>query len=537
MVITSEEIFNLIDTAYEQFKVHNFTSSIETIKQVEELLQDDIGSNLNQKFRSDLLASLQNLRGFCLVGLSDFENASAFFSKGLDLSANNKQSFIGLAEIAYLHNDVEKVESLLNQLKNSRSLDNSISRNLTNVEQSIEKKLLDESKINNKTIHIQELLNQHQNVEAELQMKELAEEFPFNVDVLNNYASILILNEKYEDAINPIDTVLVIDPQNEIALANNNAIDKAIERKRLYPSDKFLDLFLHLSTKCNYKCAFCSQRNNNGKGELVSLDSIIGLEALSDYAKMVDITGFGEITLHPEFEKILDYLTKKNISIRFVTNGFNLTEKVCDIINRSSVTKLIISVNSLNRETYKYLMGVDGLEKVLSNIDRLAKSFKNELGFSFVISQHNFNEIKGFIDFGKKYNAHVSCLGLTPTYDYEEGMQLEITDEVRRKVDEYNQYAKEQNIRFSNFQLDNQKGTKTRIKNLPDVIKRCDWVYSKMFVGTDGSVKPCCWSSVNLGNVYEQQFEEIWEGEKYTELRNLIKEGNPKYCYNCRREG
>jgi len=298
---------------------------------------------------------------------------------------------------------------------------------------------------------------------------------------------------------------------------------------------KDIELFLELNTYCNNLCIFCD--NKEKKHKFVDIKNIKGIDELLDRATYVDITGTGEMTLHPDFFNILNYLTEKRVPIRMVTNGTMLNERVREAIVNSSISELVISVNSLNRENYKKLMGVDKLNEVLENIDELVKVYNKTLFFSFVMNAYNFDEVPSFIDFGKKYNKNIYCLGLTPTLKYTPDLIIQNTQENKDKIVKWREYASSLGVTFWIFNFDTQVGVKERDDNLSEKIKDCEWVYTKMFIDIDGNVTPCCWSKLPMGNIFEQSFNEIWKRSKYTQLRQMIKKGITQYCINCRKDG
>ncbi len=301
-----------------------------------------------------------------------------------------------------------------------------------------------------------------------------------------------------------------------------------------------VDLFLSFSTHCNYACVFC---NREIEKRIVKLKDIRDIDELVTHVKMVDITGYGDVTTHPEFPEILKTFTDRKVPIRFVTNGSLIKGDRLEAVLSSTIDNMVISVNSLNPETYSFLHNSKvKLETVLENIENLfARKPGFRIIFSFVINSHNFKEIRNFIDFGKKYGATVNCMGLTPTLVsmYPPSLEIENNKENRAYLEELREYAAAQGVNASILKLDNQSTTQKRIepKRLAEIIKGCDWVYTKTFIETDGTVKPCCWSQVTLGDIKTQSFDEIWHGEKYEELRTLVKQGSPKHCSKCRRLG
>lgn len=57
-----------------------------------------------------------------------------------------------------------------------------------------------------------------------------------------------------------------------------------------------------------------------------------------------------------------------------------------------------------------------------------------------------------------------------------------------------------------------------------------------MTVLSNGDVRPCCYTPVVVGNLYQQSLEEIWNGEVYKKMRQAFSQGQlPDVCKldNC----
>lgn len=59
---------------------------------------------------------------------------------------------------------------------------------------------------------------------------------------------------------------------------------------------------------------------------------------------------------------------------------------------------------------------------------------------------------------------------------------------------------------------------------MSESVKDCSNPWTWMMVTSDGTVKPCCFSSGNLGNLNEATAEAIWNGPIAVELRSFIKQ-------------
>ena len=53
-------------------------------------------------------------------------------------------------------------------------------------------------------------------------------------------------------------------------------------------------------------------------------------------------------------------------------------------------------------------------------------------------------------------------------------------------------------------------------------------------VESDGNCRVCCFTSPHVGNLNEQSFEEIWNGEPLQKLRRSFLDGDPpEGCRTC----
>lgn len=58
---------------------------------------------------------------------------------------------------------------------------------------------------------------------------------------------------------------------------------------------------------------------------------------------------------------------------------------------------------------------------------------------------------------------------------------------------------------------------------MAETVKDCHYPWTWMMVTADGAVKPCCFSSLSIGNLHESSAENVWNGPVAIELRRYIK--------------
>ena len=147
---------------------------------------------------------------------------------------------------------------------------------------------------------------------------------------------------------------------------------------------KFPYIRLSITDVCNYRCTYCLPQGYKKKpGDMrafMSGEEISRLtKALSELGVCkIRLTG-GEPTVRKDFFDILKNM-KQNSNIPKVTmttNGYRLN-KIADQLSEAGLDGINISIDSLNRETFKKLTGHDRLLEILEGIKILQKlNFKN----------------------------------------------------------------------------------------------------------------------------------------------------------------
>ncbi|MDH4129873.1 MAG: radical SAM protein, partial [Spirochaetota bacterium] len=132
----------------------------------------------------------------------------------------------------------------------------------------------------------------------------------------------------------------------------------------LYP--ELVSIFL--TTKCNLKCFIC--RPDGFSGENLKLENLYKLKNAIHYAKIIELTGWGEAFIYKDLEKVLKYIYSVNNKdiIRITTNGTKLSKKWAELLS-GHLYSLNISLNAATKETYESQMIGGNFEKTIANIE------------------------------------------------------------------------------------------------------------------------------------------------------------------------
>lgn len=143
-------------------------------------------------------------------------------------------------------------------------------------------------------------------------------------------------------------------------MISNNKILYNIEN---IMSRKPITADIFLNSACNNKCPYCTyarykQRSSSYMTFEAFKDNITIL--LENGVKGVILTGGGEPTISPDFDKITKYLEKNSIPYGINTN-FNVFKEI-------KPNYLKISLDGYDRESYQKARGVDRYDTVIANI-------------------------------------------------------------------------------------------------------------------------------------------------------------------------
>ena len=147
---------------------------------------------------------------------------------------------------------------------------------------------------------------------------------------------------------------------------------------------KFPYIRLSITDVCNFKCGYCLpngyQKDKNDNIKFLSSEEIEKLaKGLSELGvSKIRLTG-GEPTVRKDFFDIVKILKNKSGIKKTVitTNGYRL-DQIAEKLVDSGIDGINISLDSLNRKTFKNITGHDRLPEILKGIEKLQKlNFKN----------------------------------------------------------------------------------------------------------------------------------------------------------------
>ncbi|MGG5462411.1 GTP 3',8-cyclase MoaA [Clostridium sp. B9] len=283
-------------------------------------------------------------------------------------------------------------------------------------------------------------------------------------------------------------------------------------------------LRISLTDKCNLRCAYCMEKDFNNfleKDKLMTLDEILKVvkECASLGIRKVRLTGGEPLVREGVIELIKDINRIEGIEeICLTTNGVLLGDKVEELSNYG-LSRVNISLDTLNKKRFKEITRVGDLDKVLYSINKCLENNIRVKINSVILEDFNKDEILDLVGLIKDNPIDVRFIELMPIG---EGKNFKgVSNEEIKSIisDKYSIENEGRNLRLNGpakyIKLNGCKGKVGFISAISDCFcEECN----RIRVTPEGFMKQCLhWKyGVNLK-------DKIRSGISGEELREIIK--------------
>jgi len=274
------------------------------------------------------------------------------------------------------------------------------------------------------------------------------------------------------------------------------------------PLETPFELQLAVANVCNFRCGYCPcsafdllKKNNVKKGIMdfeLYTKIIDDLDDFPQRIKILRLVKEGEPLLNKRFADMVCYAKKKQPSVKVdtTTNASLLTPELSDAIIDSGLDKIFISLQGINAQAYKRLSGVDvDFDNILENVIYFCKNRKKcKVYIKVPDIGVNASEKKQFFKLFDSHADEMFVEHIIPTWpDFD-----------------ISHIKKDDGIGYYGDPV------------YPDYIEICPTIFYNLNVDFDGAIASCPldWAHKTvLGNVKEQSLYELWNGQKFNELR------------------
>jgi len=282
---------------------------------------------------------------------------------------------------------------------------------------------------------------------------------------------------------------------------------------------------------CNQNCSYCVYANdavidNRNVDRKVSISWEKMQEILKDLheigTKAITFSGGGEPLCYPRICDTLGLVQDYGFDFAMITNGQALNQRERSVLREANWVR--ISLDSINKEMYTKIRGVDTFSHVIDNIGHFAKEKKDKcvLGINFVVTKENYLHI---YDFCKMMSAiGVNHVKISPLMV--KGTIPEYHASIRGQVGEQIQKVKEE-LQNSQFALiDKYTDDDSFNKNFKKKYSRCCIKEIFTVIGADCKVYYCHQRAYTekgcIGSIESQSFRELWFSDETSKrFRNM----------------
>jgi|GEM_PF-1641380 len=220
--------------AFNRTLIHSEDNEFElALKESERAITTFNESNRNG-FEQISKEELLNLAGNISLQLGHFEKSKEFFELELVENPNSGKACLGLAETFYKAELFEEAKTMYEWAINNGENKNEIWNKLNSINQQLglqENHNSLELSRENELATIQqaeELISKSDLINAEKILLQILHSNPNNIDALNDYAVVHIMQNNYQPALEKINKVIQLDPSNEVALDNLKYIEQEV---------------------------------------------------------------------------------------------------------------------------------------------------------------------------------------------------------------------------------------------------------------------------------------------------------------------
>ncbi len=163
-------------------------------------------------------------------------------------------------------------------------------------------------------------------------------------------------------------------------------------------------LRISVTSKCNMNCIYCHREGMVDPKDDMEVDEIVKIcKAFYDLGvKKVKITG-GEPLVRRDIVEIVKEMPKFD-EISMVTNGYYLSKYAYEL-REVGLDRVNVSLDTLNPETYRFVTGVRGLDRVLDGIEQAYNAGLLPIKLNMVVMKGvNEHEIDDLLEYSSKFN-------------------------------------------------------------------------------------------------------------------------------------
>ena len=268
------------------------------------------------------------------------------------------------------------------------------------------------------------------------------------------------------------------------------------------------DLRVSLTDRCNFRCFYCLP---HGEPPIAPKAQMLSYEEI-EYAcdifvelgiQKIRLTG-GEPMMRRDIEQIIYKLAlfkdRGLEDLALTTNGYFLPHRA-ESLKKAGLDRITISLDSLKRDVFKQMTGVDVLDRVLEGIHAAKEAGLEPIKINAVIVRgHNEDEVADFAAFAREHDVKMRFIEFMPLDSGHEWSREDVFSgrEIRERIeakfplvaiDEFRGSNTASRFRFAD-------GAPGEIGIIAPVTEPFCGACSRIRLTSDGQIRTCLFSTV-----------------------------------------
>jgi len=251
--------------------------------------------------------------------------------------------------------------------------------------------------------------------------------------------------------------------------------------------------------------------------------------------RSINLTG-GDPLAHPDFFSIVNLCRNigfENISVN--TTGLLLEDEKLKQYKNSDIDHTVLSLDG-EKTVHDWFRGTKGAhDKVIHVLKAL--NGQQTLQLSFVIIDANFDQIPYVAEIARQYGCKLTCQPFDLTLENSsQNKHLILNDPIKINSVERTLISLKKNSKYCHVispSMSHINRIIQYLRNPSDVQNPCVVGYWRTHVEPNGDIFPC-YPFSKVGNLGESDFDHIWNGSKYADIRKkMIARSCPNCLLNC----
>ncbi len=302
-------------------------------------------------------------------------------------------------------------------------------------------------------------------------------------------------------------------------------------------------LYLDITEECNLYCQMCrDELCTSGKTMDAALFKRIVNET-APYVKSYSLFNWGEPLLVKDFKERVEYLNKRKLpeaTIDISTNGMLLSNEMIDFLYKNKVI-VTVSFDGADKATFERIRRGANFERICSNIEKLTGVYEGlsidlSPGIYTSIQKDNSTQLKAIVELA--YSLGVRRIGyglVTEPEQYAPALNDSLRYEIEQTAAFLNSHKLLNDLyptRVGDYLWSGEKYVSVDKFILNT---KCNAPRINASIAYNGDVFLCCNVGEYVDNITNKDFLDVWQGEKYNELRCAVNSCHnmPSRCKKC----